>query len=311
MLDAFKNGEKIEIIPVERITDLQRDLSKFRKQTKLNGFQEWIVDDLYNYKLPEVDYTIKSIILVAVPHPLYADVELTYNSKTYNTCSVVMSDFKTSEESIKRTLKAENHNYTVADNIPLKRIAVQSGFAKYGRNNICYIDGLGSYFSFIAFFSDIESTYNYWSDIKVATECSKCRVCLNNCPTGAIKEDTFLIDTDRCLSFWNESSEPFPTWIPESAHHTIYDCIKCQDKCPMNRGLKKRDSNKIYFSEDETRILLSGSDNSVITPTLKKKIDYLGLDQWPDGIPKNLRILFNMDINSVEYINYIKSVNYD
>ena len=36
-------------------------------------------------------------------------------------------------------------------NIPLKRLAVESGAAVYGRNNITYVDGLGSLYSSVIF----------------------------------------------------------------------------------------------------------------------------------------------------------------
>ena len=39
--------------------------------------------------------------------------------------------------------------------LPLKTLAVRSGLAKYGRNNISYVPGLGSFHQLAAFFSDL------------------------------------------------------------------------------------------------------------------------------------------------------------
>lgn len=293
--ESLKNGEKFQIIPINRLVDLKSGINRFKDDAPINGFQKWIIDNLYDFNVPDVKFSIKSIILVAVPHPLYADVELIYNGNKYDILSVVMSDFNSTNNSIKKILTGSGFNYKIAENIPLKRLAAQCGLARYGRNNICYVDGLGSLFSFVAYYSDIEPEEDSWQEITVAKECKNCFICQKSCPTGAIKEGHFLIDTDRCLSFWNESSTPFPSWIPKTAHHSIYDCIKCQIACPMNRGLEKRDNKKIYFSEEQTRILLSGTGDYSKSKDLEKKVDYLGLNQWPDGIPKNLELFFNIN----------------
>ena len=174
----------------------------------------------------------------------------------------------------------------MANNLPLKRLAVQSGFAVYGRNNICYINNLGRNFSFIAYFSDIPCDDNYWCGVELSPPCKKC------CPTGAIQRDSFLINNERCLSYWNESSKPFPEWIPSTAHHCVYDCLKCQIICPMNREQKNKIVGPIFFTELETNMLLSGLQYEQQPISLKKKVKFLGLHQWPDGIPKNLNILF-------------------
>ena len=36
----------------------------------------------------------------------------------------------------------------------MKLAAVRSGLAQYGRNNICYVEGMGSFFSFHAYLTD-------------------------------------------------------------------------------------------------------------------------------------------------------------
>ena len=63
-----------------------------------------------------------------------------------------MSDFESTESHLKKFLLSENYKIVEVSDIPLKRLAVQSGMAVYGRNNICYIDGMGSNFSFIAYY---------------------------------------------------------------------------------------------------------------------------------------------------------------
>ncbi|MBN1698788.1 MAG: 4Fe-4S binding protein [Spirochaetales bacterium] len=295
MNDGFVNGEKIRIIPIERLLTLKNEVDHFKKGYELNSFQKWIVDDLYIFELPHVDFPIKSIILMAIPHPFYAEIVFTMNKKKYNCLSPVMSDFEKAEKTLKRLLATHRYLICKTQNLPLKRLAVQSGFAVYGRNNICYIDGMGSNFSFAAYYSDMPCDDEYWTDVAMARRCTKCKACFAHCPTGAIRKNGFLIDNERCLSYWNESAEPFPEWMPKSAHHCLYDCIKCQVICPMNKDQIKHTVGPVRFNESETNMLLSGFIYERQSVSFKKKVKYLGLHQWPDGISKNIKTLIALN----------------
>jgi len=289
--NAFVYGEKGRIIPADNLFRLKNEIDHFKNNHELNGFQKWIVDNLYGFDIPRVDFSIRSIILIAIPHPFYAEVEFTRNKKPYHCLSLVMSDFDKTENELRRHSAAQKYNVISVHNLPLKRLAVQSGLAVYGRNNICYIDGMASNFSFAAYYSDIPYTDECWTDVTMAPLCAKCRACINSCPTGAIQKTRFLIDNERCLSYWNESAEPFPEWMPESAHHCMYDCLKCQVNCPMNKDQIKKTAGPIRFSEAETDMLLSGLNYEQQPVSLRKKVKYLGLHQWPDGIAKNMKTL--------------------
>jgi epoxyqueuosine reductase len=253
--DALRNGEKAKLIPICRLESLREALACFKRDEALNRFQEWILGGLYSFE-PPGGFPALSILLVAIPHPFYAHVELAQSGKRYRCLSPVASDFETTEANIRAALP-EGYLLAAAENLPLKRLAVQSGLAEYGRNNICYIGGMGSSFSLSAFFSDIPCEDGDWNEVRVASICSDCGYCLARCPTGAIREDRFLIDNMRCLSYLNERAEPFPPWLDEAVHHCLYDCL----------------SFELY------------------PPPLAEKARYLGLQKWPDGIAKNVRAL--------------------
>lgn len=70
---------------------------------------------------------------------------------------------------------------------------MHSGLAKYGRNNITYVNGLGSNFS------DIKCQEDTWGEVQNESFCNECNLCGEHCPTGAILEYRFLIDTLECL----------------------------------------------------------------------------------------------------------------
>ena len=292
--EAFTNGENAALIPLHRLQYLRDEIAQFKQHETLNGFQRWIVNDLYKFDVPDAEFTVSSIILLAVPHPFYAPVEFTHHGKIYHCLSLVMSDVDRAEQSLRHALQSRNYHIIAALNIPLKRLAVQSGLAVYGRNNICYIDGMGSNFSFSAYFSDIPCDNGEWTVVNMAPRCAHCTVCVKHCPTEAIRKDRFLIDNERCLSYLNERSEPFPEWLPNTAHHCVYDCLRCQMACPMNAAQIKQIGDLIRFTEFETDQLLAGAHVDTFSASFRKKAAYLGLHQWPDGIAKNIRTLIEL-----------------
>jgi len=159
-----------------------------------------------------------------------------------------------------------------------KLLAVLSGLARFGRNNICYVEGLGSYFNLRAFYTDVPcGGGNETRPMAFLDGCGTCGLCARNCPTGAIGANP-VIDASRCLSQYNEVEGEIPSWIPASAHHTIISCLRCQEACPANRPLADMRLHSLELSETETRELLS-QDHNAIPPELKNKILGFGLDE--------------------------------
>ncbi|MEJ2551636.1 MAG: 4Fe-4S double cluster binding domain-containing protein [Anaerolineales bacterium] len=296
----FQNGERYQVIAASVLETLETEIRNFVSSSRINDFQRWIVDDLYCFTPPEADFSIESILLVAVPHPFYSEVTFQHHQKRYHCVSLVRSDFERTRNTLKRELSKGKFSFLEVESLPLKRLAVQSGLAVYGRNNITYIPEFGSNFSYIAFYSDLPPAVSSLSPVQVSTRCETCRACMRVCPTGAIQADAFLIDNERCLSYLNESSGPFPDWLPVSAHHTLYDCIQCQKYCPLNVDQKNNTGRRIEFSEAETDILLAGASFDDYPKGLKEKSLYLGMDQWPDGIAKNLKVLIDRDDAGIE-----------
>lgn len=295
--EALLHGDKLEVLPIKHLQTIKNEIDFFKANEELNGFHEWIIQNLYCFDLPKVDFTINSIILVAVPHPTYAELEFERQGKRYNAFGIVMSDFESTEKYIKDYLVSKDYHIEPVWSIPMKRMAAQCGLAVYGRNNICYIEDMGSNFSFAAYYSDIPCGDDSWNKMSYAKACTDCRACINNCPTGAIRTDRFLIDNSRCLSCLNEGAEEFPEWLPKSAHHCLYDCLKCQLICPMNKEYESKVMSPIKFDEKETDMLLEGIPYNEYTDELKMKAKILGMAEWPDStkaIPRNLKALFDM-----------------
>lgn len=291
---AVIHGDRLTVIPIKRMFELENLLETYKQQADLNSFQQWIMNDLYQFELPEVEFSIKSIILVAIHHPFYAKIKFQKNAKEYNCLSLVNADFEENNNYIIDHMESSGFSLKVADNPPLKRLGVHSGLAKYGRNNITYIDGLGSNFSYTAYFSDLPCEEDNWGEVMNADLCKTCTLCINSCPTGAIRKEQFLIDNQKCLSCINEVPGDFPDWLPMTVHHTLYDCLICQKVCPMNNKQKDDVLDNISFSEEETNLLLYGAPISSFSDEMRKKVLLLGIDRWYDAIPRNLDTLFKL-----------------
>jgi len=296
---VLEHRDILKILSIKRLYELKKDIESFVESEALNQFQKYIVNSIYEFEVPTVDFEIKSIVIIAVPRPAYAKVEFVWQGKKFLVASLVKSNIDgddaptATRRYLKNYLTPKGYHIEYAPNLPLKRLAARSGLAVYGRNNICYVEGMGSFLTLVAYFTNIPCIKDDWTEIRQAEICDSCRLCINSCPTDAIRDDRFLLDNERCLSYFNESAGEFPQWIPLSAHHCVYDCLKCQTNCPMNIEYLNNVIGPIKFSEEETHILLSGSKFHEFSPTLQKKVKLLGMDEWLEAIPRNLKILLS------------------
>ncbi len=289
---ALEHGDRLQVVPIQRLQNLKDEIDLFQREQELNGFQKWIVNDLYSYVVPEGEY--RSILLVAMPHAAYANVVFTQNDKEYQVYGLVASQKAQTEEYLSALLKESGYHMIPAPSLPLKRLAVQCGLAEYGRNNITYVQGMGSHLSYAAYYTDMPCGEDTWRDVCVAQRCQGCTACINHCPTGAIRKDKFLIDNTKCLSAMNETVDDFPEWLPFSVHHTIYDCLKCQLNCPMNAEANANVAGPVRFDEQETQRILQGPPYDDAPKALRQKTEFLELNKWGAGVSRNLRLLFDL-----------------
>lgn len=74
--EVISHGDRFQIIPVEHLLDLKEEINEFKLSEELNGFQNWIVNRLYNFNLPKANFEVKSILLLALAHPYSKIVKL-------------------------------------------------------------------------------------------------------------------------------------------------------------------------------------------------------------------------------------------
>jgi len=175
-----------------------------------------------------------------------------------------------------------------ATSLPLKTLAVGSGLGAYGRNNICYVPGMGTFHQLVGCYSDFPCAQDQWPGPTMLPRCEKCRACAQVCPTGAISSERFLLHAERCLTFHNEREREFPAWIDPSSHHVLIGCMQCQRSCPENKPFLSWVVEGVQFAEDETRLLLQAPAIDQLPGETAAKVSSLGLTAGWDILSRNL-----------------------
>ena len=179
---------------------------------------------------------------------------------------------------------------------PLKTVAGILGLIRYGRNNIAYADGLGSYIQLCGYTTDsglpIPWDLSVDEGPKLLAECEDCTKCQLACPTDAIAVDRMLLRAERCITLANENPGEWPDRISSRAHHCMVGCLLCQRACPANPKLRIDDSG-VCFSEDETRSLMRDDvpTESHAENGIRAKLAVLGQPGLEPVLGRNLRAL--------------------
>jgi len=284
-------GFKSEIISISHILQLQSEIENL-KNNEID--QEFYEDQLaeFNFHTPEELPGTKSIIIVASWQPK-VNVGFQVDGKKIRLVIPPIYSYKTDRESYKIIsdfLSAYKYKAIEAV-LPLKSLAVHSGLAVYGRNNITYIHGWGSFFRLKAYFSDMPCPSDNWQNFTLADICKKCKSCVNSCPTRAIHQDRFLIKQERCLTYFNESTNDFPDWIESGWHNCLIGCMACQDVCPLNKEVKGMESEGCEFYEVETRMILEGTAREDLPMNIIFKLKKLNMFDDYIAIQRNLNAL--------------------
>jgi epoxyqueuosine reductase len=297
-------GYRCVAVQAASLCKLKAEIDDFRSKESLNDFQRHIAERHYEWEPEGAPFPFRSVIIVATPTPAFAEVVLSFHGERIPVKCLARGfpdkpdGTEDAEKVIVNFLAARGYHVKAAPRLAMKRLAARSGLARYGRNNICYVEGMGSFLALSAFYSDMPREETPWRDLAPMDACASCSACEKSCPTGAIRRGRFLIDTARCLSFYNEGAGDFPEWLPEAVHHCAYDCLRCQSACPQNRAYSGNSIGPIEFSESETEDLLSGKGIERFKPESKQAAAMAGLGAWPQALPRNLRILIDRHLRA-------------
>lgn len=241
----------------------------------------------------------KRVLLIAVPRPAHT-VRFTLDAGPFDTLlPPTYVWYNGLPEEVRHDLDAHVFQQRFQLRIlsaPLKALASRLGLVVYGRNNITYVPGLGSYFQLVGFLTDAELDLPAgWrpQSARQMPECENCESCRSACPSGAIDEQRFLLHAERCLTLFTETPGQWPGWFSPSMHHCLIGCLACQQACPENAGLLRIEPAGMCFSAQETEAILSddGPRCGAAWPGIKQKLETVRMNHFEPVLSRNLRAL--------------------
>jgi epoxyqueuosine reductase len=288
-------GYRGGVISIEHLARLREKIEAHHHQGRLDeAFYEGRLTG-FMFGRPASLPGARSVIVVAVPDP---HVRFTFTWKGQRIPLAVPPTYLHWEatdwqmgDTLRQILEPERYRVAPAA-LPKKLVATCSGMAVYGRNNITYLPGMGSYYRLAVFTSDLPCGQDEWHEPQMMERCETCRACLHGCPTGAISAERFLLHAERCITFCNEKSggEPFPDWLDPSWHNCMVGCLHCQAVCPENRELAAW-LEGAEFSAEETALLLEGLPLDQFPVGVVEKLEQWDLVELLDILPRNMRVL--------------------
>lgn len=273
-----ENGCQGRIVSIQRLKELGTHIKNLHEQ---NLFDEEFYNERefsrFEFQSSNTLQNSNSIIVVAYPDPQF---NITFNRSGKEFSLIVPPTYlfgKRNDEKIRemllQVLEPKGYNVVKAM-LPLKLLAVRSGLAQYGKNNISYIPEMGSFFRLTAFFSNFPCEEDSWQDPQLMGRCEKCSICQRTCPTNAITSERFLLHAERCITYLNEKPGHvlFPDWFNSSWHNCLVGCLLCQEKCPSNKGFLQWIEQGAVFSERETSMILDGIPKEHLPSQLINKL---------------------------------------
>lgn len=139
---------------------------------------------------------------------------------------------------VKQVFKDSPINYSYGiDNHPHdeRLAAVLAGLGFFGKNQLIINDTYGSYIFLGMIFIDMKLSNPFV--LEVLDDCGDCHICIDACPTGAIKESGY--EMSKCISHFNQTKRPL-TEFEMSKNYALFGCDICQMVCPKNINKGKK-----------------------------------------------------------------------
>lgn len=293
-----QRGYQARVVSIDRVHDIRNEIE--RRQTSGafdHAFSEYL-DTQLDFDTAKVLPEARSLIVVAVADPL---VRIGFSWNGSHTRLAVPPTYLHSQRSdgeveatLTELLEREGYRVRIAA-LPKKLLAVRSGLAEYGTNNIAYVAGMGSFVRFSVFLSDLPSPNDDWQETRIMERCRDCSACRNICPTGAIPSDRFLLRAELCTTFHNEQpvEVAFPGWIDPAWHNCLVGCFHCQRVCPENKDVVGWIEEGAEFTPEETVLLVQGASLEQLPPDTVDKLELWDLVQLVELFPRNLKVLLD------------------
>jgi len=291
---AEEHGYRVAWGPAAVVENARREIAGRLAHGELDAaFFRDELDPLTGGELPE---GVATVVVVAKPAPAHL-VHFRLDGRTVDALlPPTYVRYRATFEDVRQDLARAGLPGARVEHLgwPVKAVAARLGLVRYGRNNVTYAPGLGSYLQLCGFLTDAEFSAAGRCDAAPALldECATCTACVSACPVFAIDEERVLLHGERCLTHLNESPGPWPAGLPASAHNCLLGCLLCQRACPVNGELEVVDTG-VEFSEAETRALLrDGAASEGRGETgVRFKLAWLGQPYAEPVLGRNLRAL--------------------
>jgi epoxyqueuosine reductase len=290
-----EEGWSARVVAAARLCDLHTRVATVLDSGELpDGTAARIAEDIA-FALPERMEAVRSVIVAAIARPLtQATLIVGATERTVPVPPHYAGYFTVPDglaEATGAALAPFGHR-ALRFEPPLKTLAAAAGLARYGRNNLAYVPGLGSYLMLAACASDAPPPDDaVWAEPLQLERCEQCSACVRACPTGAVHADRFLLKTERCLTYVNEDAAPFPEWVDPAWHTCAVGCLRCQLVCPENASVELTVEPPEVFDERESAAILAATARSELAPATLAKLERCGLDYSPGLVARNLRAL--------------------
>lgn len=281
---------KYRIVTALHLKELQEEIEDLNQSGKINIniYNNYL--HRFQFKRPKENRNAQSVIIIAIPQRIsIASFQL--NDKKIKVVIPPTYIYRKSRKHCIDVLsKVFDNNSEISKAVlPLKLLAAHSGLGRYGRNNICYIDKMGSFARLEAFYIEYQFDRDNWQDKEMLHQCKGCYRCVKNCPTKCIKNDDFVIDAGRCITYFNETEGDFPKELNPKAHNALVGCMKCQVVCPVNHSFLKEKTIVETFTKEETDLILSNEPK--VSSHLTRKLKQLDMDEYQTVLARNLKAL--------------------
>jgi epoxyqueuosine reductase len=281
------------VVGIERIVEIRDEVAEAQRRHEQRDDYNYYADTAYDFGLLG-NAGIQSVFVIATPSPFYvlraegfADLRI---PPIYGNRGTILAGCKRATESVFSSFGYRSYPVT----LPKKLVAVRCGLARYGNNGLSYINEYGSYFRLTMFASDYACEGGGdWRKASLMDSCGRCGKCVRSCPVGALEPGSVWVNTNRCLTGFNERPGPFPDWILPGYHRNLVGCTICQESCPQNRG--KAEEVVIPVSPKTIRELLSVDDVSALSGGTRILLGSLDLDRYFQVLRRNILALIERE----------------
>ena len=286
------SGFKYKTVSADHLDELRFEIENLftNKLVGTNLYKEEL--SAFTFKIPASIQNAQTIVIATAPS-FPAKAVFRFDSREY---AVVIpptyihdTDYN-AFDALNDVLSSYGYRVSRAK-LPEKLLTVRSGLGKYGRNNIVYTDGMGSFHRPVVFFTDAPPAEDNWCVPHMHEQCKNCKGCINSCPTRAISGERFLIDAEKCITFHNERNRPFPDWIKPEWHNSLIGCMICQDNCPINKPFRNNGTVETEFSEEETEAILQNSSTDRLDKETCAKLEKIAMIREYRHLARNLKVL--------------------